>query len=170
MIGSSMNESLVILICLALVIISFLALRNVETYDDPITKRIQEDLVKVDPRAEKISIKGSDQSFTEDKTRMYLCLYDEKGKYYDYNMLMYVALHELAHVISKQVDPEHKTKEFRDNFDFLLKRAAAKGLYNPDEPINYGYCPKNSKEIKEHNSGASGATPHIGSSIEPTKA
>jgi len=146
-----MNESVIISILLLFVVFVFLAFRNVETYDDPITKRIHQDLLKVDPRAAAISIRGSDQSFTEDKSRMYLCLYDEKGKYYDYNMLMYVALHELAHVISKQVDPDHKTQEFRDNFDFLLKRAAAKGVYDPDKPINYGYCPKGSAEIKANN-------------------
>ena len=84
---------------------------------------------------------------------MYLCLKDEKGNYYDYNMLMYVAIHELAHVISKQVDPDHKTDEFRNNFDFLKKRAAAKGLWNPDLPLNYQYCPKDSQEIKKHNGG-----------------
>lgn len=146
-----MNDTITLISALAVVLLVFFAVNNVETYNDPLTKRIHRDLVQVDPRASKISIKGSDQSFTEDKTRMYLCLYDEKGQYYDYNMLMYVALHELAHVISKSVDPEHKTQEFKDNFDFLLKRAAAKGLFDPSKPINYGYCPKNNKEIQAHN-------------------
>jgi len=146
-----MDDYAVIFGILFLLICIFLHIRNVETYDDPMTKRIHEDLILVDPRAQYISIKGSDQSFTEDKLRMYLCLYDGSGNYYDYNMLMYVALHELAHVISQSVDPEHKTDEFKNNFKFLLKRAQAKGLYDPSKPINLGYCPKGDLSVKKHN-------------------
>ncbi len=153
-----------IIILLLIVLATFLHVRNVETYEDPITMKIHKDLIKLHPEAQRISIQGSDQSFTEDKTRMYLCLYDENGNYYDYNMLMYVAIHELAHVISKSVDPEHKTDEFKNNFKFLLKRAANQGLYDESKPINYSYCPKNNKKIKEQNQQHK---PTTGSIIEP---
>ncbi len=161
-ISKGMNEIFIIFACLLFVVCCYLFVRNVETYIDPLTKKIHEDLLKIDPRAAMISISGSDQSFTEDKTRMYLCLRDEKGEYYDYNMLMYVAIHELAHVISKQVDPDHKTDEFRDNFDFLKKRAASKGLWDPKKPLNYQYCPKDNEDIKKYNGGIQG-----GKIIEP---
>ena len=126
--------------------------RKVETFEDPKCKQIHEKLIKVDPRAQKLSISGSNQSFTEDKLRVYLCLYDEKGNYYDDNMLMYVALHELAHAISRSVDPDHKTDEFKQNFQMLLDRAANLGVYDKSKPLNYEYCPK-SKDIEKTNGG-----------------
>jgi hypothetical protein len=113
----------------------------IETYEDPMTIAIQAKLVQIDPRAALLSISASDQSFTEDKRRTYLCLKDKNGKYYDDNMLMYVALHELAHAISKQNDPNHTTSEFRENFQQLLDKAAVLKLYDPRIPIDYSYCP-----------------------------
>ena len=145
-----MNEVYTIIACIILVIGTFLFLRQIETYEDPKTKDIQQKLIRVDIRAAKISIKGSNQSFTEDKTRTYLCLRDENGQYYDDNMLMYVALHELAHAISESVDPNHETDEFKNNFKMLLTKAADVGVYDPKKPLNYNYCPK-TKEIEQHN-------------------
>ena len=34
---------------------------------------------------------------------MHLCLKDENGNYYDDNMIIYVALHELAHIATKMI-------------------------------------------------------------------
>ena len=50
-----------------------------------------------------------------------------------------IAIHELAHVMSDSIG---HTKEFWDNFKFLLKKAVENNLY---KPINYGkkskmYC------------------------------
>jgi beta-lactamase regulating signal transducer with metallopeptidase domain len=150
-----MDEFVSIILLTFLVIFTFLFVRAVESYEDPKTKEIHQRLIQVDIRAKKISIKGSNQSFTEDKTRTYLCLRDEAGNYYDDNMLMYVALHELAHAISKSVDVEHKTDEFKNNFKMLLAKAESLGFYDPKKPLNYNYCPKtdaitatNSKDAK----------------------
>ena len=146
------------LICLGLVVAVFYVwyyVRKVETFDDPMCNEIHRRLIQVDPRAQKLSIKGSNQSFTEDKLRVYLCLYDEKGNYYDINMLMYVALHELAHAISISVDPGHKTDEFKQNFKMLLDKAAAIGVYDKSKPLNYSYCPKNNEAIEHYNSDGS---------------
>ena len=146
-----------IIICIGLLSFVFAVwycLRRVETFEDPICSVIHKNLIKVDPRAQKLSIKGSNQSFTEDKLRVYLCLYDENGQYYDMNMLMYVALHELAHAISHQIDPAHKTDEFKNNFKMLLEKAQVMGVYDKSKPLNYSYCPK-SKEIESKNGGSS---------------
>ena len=105
-------------------------------------ERIRNDLLKVDPRVQNLKFYASNESFTEDKKFVYLCLKDENGEYYDYNMLMYVCLHELAHAFSESVDEDHTTKEFRDNFQMLLDKAEKIGLYNPNIPLNYNYCPR----------------------------
>ena len=44
----------------------------------------------------------------------------------DENLLMFVALHELAHVMTKSIG---HTDEFWNNFKFLLKHAAENNLY-----------------------------------------
>ena len=46
----------------------------------------------------------------------------------DKNTLMFVALHELSHVASKSIG---HTKEFWDNFKFLLQEAEKIGIYTP---------------------------------------
>ena len=149
---NNLKELVIALGLVAAVYLVFNYVRKVETFEDPKCKQIHEKLVKVDPRAQKLSITGSNQSFTEDKMRVYLCLYDEKGNYYDDNMLMYVALHELAHAISRSIDPDHKTDEFKQNFQMLLDRAANIGVYDKSKPLNYEYCPK-TKEIQQTNGG-----------------
>ncbi len=151
------SDPLIIALLLIIIIAIYLAINRKTNehfyyYQDPLLDKIKKDLIEVDQRAAFLKFEGADQSYTEDKARTFLCLKDEDGNYYDYNMLMYVALHELAHAISKQVDVEHKTDEFKENFKFLLKRAEAKGLYDPKKPLNYNYCPKNNPLIKKHNS------------------
>ena len=58
---------------------------------------------------------------------------------------------ELAHAISKQVDTEHQTDEFRDNFK-LLKKAESLGYYDPSLPLEYNYY-KQTPAIISANSG-----------------
>ena len=51
----------------------------------------------------------------------------KKGnKLIDPNTLMFVALHELAHIATKSIG---HTKEFWDNFEFLLRESVKDGIY-----------------------------------------
>ena len=54
----------------------------------------------------------------------------------DENTLTFVAIHELSHIMSDSIG---HTKEFWDNFKFLLKKAVEYGIYNP---INYNKTPQ----------------------------
>ena len=114
---------------------------RIHSYDDPLITRIKNDLLKIDERVSGLTFTASNESFTEDKKHVYLCLKDKKGIYYDYNMLMYVSLHELAHAFSESVDTEHTSKEFKDNFKALLKKGEEAGIYDPKKPLIYDYCP-----------------------------
>ena len=64
----------------------------------------------------------------------------KKGnKLIDSNTLMYVAIHELAHIATKSIG---HTQEFWQNFKFLLQNAVKIKIYNP---VNYkkknkAYC------------------------------
>ena len=56
---------------------------------------------------------------------------EDENQLHDINLIMFVALHELAHIMS--VSTGHN-KEFYDNFTFILNKASEMGYYNP---INY---------------------------------
>ena len=116
-------------------------LNKIYSYNDPMIERIRNDLLKIDERVAYLKFYASNESFTEDKKNVYLCLKDKNGEYYDYNMLMYVSLHELAHAFSKSVDENHTTDEFKNNFRKLLKKAEDIGIYDPKKPLIYDYCP-----------------------------
>ena len=53
---------------------------------------------------------------------------DSEEKLVDLNLLMFVALHELAHVITKSVG---HTDEFWDNFKWILKQSVKIKIYEP---------------------------------------
>jgi len=139
------SDHLVLIISILFIFLITLKVNKVETYQDPLISKIRNDLALVDPRVQNLTFQASNESFTEDKRHVYLCLKDKNGKYYDYNMLMYVALHELAHAFSKTVDENHTSKEFKDNFRSLLDKAQSLGLYDPTKPLIYDYCNINSK-------------------------
>ena len=134
------SDHLILIFCFLFLVFITLYLNRIYSYKDPIIERIKNDLIKVDSRSANLVFRASNESFTEDKKYVYLCLKDEKGNYYDYNMIMYVSLHELAHAFSETVDVDHSGKEFKDNFRTLLNKAQALGLYNPSTPLVYDYC------------------------------
>jgi hypothetical protein len=136
------SDHIILLFCFIFLIFITLYLNKIYSYHDPLIDKIKQDLLKVDPRVEELSFHASNESFTEDKRFVYLCLKDKDDKYYDYNMIMYVSLHELAHAFSDSVDTDHTGKEFKDNFRNLLNKAQTLGLYDPKIPLVYDYCPR----------------------------
>lgn len=69
-----------------------------------------------------------EDSATEDKKKVFICVKDKNGNYYNYNKLLQVALHELAHAQSKAVDPNHTSKEFLTNYNNLMSKASKMGI------------------------------------------
>lgn len=101
-------------------------------------KEIYNKLKKLHPSgSKKIKIKSGKKSFTINKQDMTLCLRDEKNKYYNDNMLMYVAIHELAHVLCDEIG---HTKKFYAINDVLLEKAEKLGIYDSNKPIIQDYC------------------------------
>jgi len=84
------------------------------------------------------SITDSGTSYTIDKGKeMHLCLRDKSDmKLHDINILMFVAIHELAHVLSTSYG---HNDEFGENFVFLLKQSIKIGIYNP---VDYSQNPE----------------------------
>jgi hypothetical protein len=84
-----------------------------------------------------ITLYKGDKSYTINKEKVYMCLKDEKGQYYDLNLLTYVLAHELAHVICESVG---HTPEFHEIFDQLLKELVNDGYYDPSQGVDPTYC------------------------------
>jgi len=85
-------------------------------------------------------------AYSENKgEKLAFCLNKKKGdddNLIDANTLMFVATHEIAHVMTKSVG---HTEEFWNNFKFLLENAVELKLYTP---VDYkkepeGYCGMN---------------------------
>ena len=77
------------------------------------------------------------KSYTINKSRIYMCLKDSNDKYYDDNSLMFVFLHEVAHVICKSIG---HTEEFHKIFEDLLFEAERVGIYDSNVPMIKNYC------------------------------
>jgi hypothetical protein len=71
---------------------------------------------------------------------MGICLRHKKGEhpFHDYNTLLFVVIHEMAHIASVS---EGHNSEFITNFKWLLQKAKEFGYYDPvnyqDNPITY---------------------------------
>lgn len=105
---------------------------------DPKLREIKEHIAPLHPElVESLYFYEGDKSYTINKQKIYLCLKDENSQYYDFNMLIYVAIHELAHVKCPEIG---HTELFYQIFDKLLKKAAQLNIYDPNKPIIKNYC------------------------------
>ena len=128
-------------------ILSFLGSQSVKLVDSIWAKYPDENNVKrlkekfnVDKIREAEHEKNS-TSYTINKGEMmHLCLREKNREktLHDQNLLMFVIIHELAHIASESVG---HNSEFYDNFKFLLKEAVEIGVYHPvnfhNNPVKY---------------------------------
>lgn len=138
------NSILVIVIIFVVIVavgISPIASREYISDKHPIIDEIKRRFSLINPKYGKIPMHVGNKSFTEDKSVITLCINDpETKKPYDINILMYVALHELAHCLTKADGKDSHADEFKANFAMLLKEASQKGLYDPSQKIPATYC------------------------------
>lgn len=106
--------------------------------DDAMLYTLKAVLLPVHPIITDLKLYKGDKSYTINKKKVFICLYDENGDYYPLNMLVYVLLHEIAHVLNTE-DVGH-TPAFHSKFDELLDRATQLGIFNPSIPILQNYC------------------------------
>ena len=72
--------------------------------------------------------------------KVYFCLRDkkDKSKFVDLNIIMFVAFHEMAHIMTLSTG---HTEEFWTNFKFILKNAVKIGVYKyvnfSEKPTKY---------------------------------
>ena len=138
MIGSDLLVLTILLLFVC--ILASICLLYRPPYDDPLIDRLRRDVLYLDPRLRHLRFFSSDESCIKRKQDVFLCLKDENNNYYDYNMLVYVAIHECAHALSPTYDDVHESKEFQENFQILLNRATELGIYDPSQPLLQHYC------------------------------
>lgn len=103
---------------------------------DPVIVHLKNKLLPVFPELSRIKLMKGNSSYTINKYRVYICT-EYKGKKYDTNMLTYVILHELAHVLTPEIG---HGQDFVITFNNLLERGTRYGLYNPNLPRIENYC------------------------------
>ncbi|ABF82072.1 hypothetical protein MIV042R [Invertebrate iridescent virus 3] len=85
-----------------------------------------------------LKIVEDQESYTLNKKIIHLCTRDLRSKrYYDKNTLMFVVLHELAHVLCRDIG---HTDNFSTINQALLDYAIARGYYDPRKPFVKNYC------------------------------
>ena len=106
----------------------------------PLLLEIKERLSIIEPdKVKKIEFFESKSAYTLNKKKIFICLKNDKGKRFNMNTLMYVAIHELAHALYKGDSSNHNEK-YMKLFQELLKRAETAGIYNPSIPVDDDYC------------------------------
>lgn len=95
-----------------------------------IIESLKNDLQRIHPTIGEYTLKfypleccKLEDSETEDKKKVYICVKNKNGEYYNYNKLLQVAIHELAHAMSKSKDPDHTGGEFNSNYSNLMNKA-----------------------------------------------
>jgi hypothetical protein len=130
--------SLCVGITLAIIILAYLY-HKYSSSKHPTIRAIRKRLEALDPQFLDVPIKVGRDTYTENKSVVYVCLrHPITGEIYDMNTLMYVTLHELAHVITPNYD-NHGTV-WQNNFTKLLNAAHKLGIYDPTKPIPKDYC------------------------------
>jgi len=135
-----MEVSRLVLFVFVLFIILFIAIlqynKEMFRHDDKITE-LKYRVGKVFPLVNELEIYVGEKSYTINKEKIFLCLKDKNEKYYDSNMLVYVLLHELSHVLNDEVGHGEK---FQRIFNEVLEKATDTGIYDPNKPLIQNYC------------------------------
>jgi hypothetical protein len=77
-------------------------------------------------------------SFSVNKKKIYLCLRNKQDELHDINLIMYVVIHELAHVACPVYD--NHGSEFQRIFKWLLDVSHKINIYTPNSNASTEYC------------------------------
>ena len=135
---------LAISILVGIIVVSTTVLKENLLPYDPKIDELKNKLALVHPESKKLKFYNDKKSYTINKKKVHLCIKDENGNYYNDNMLVYVSLHELAHVLCNEVG---HTPKYWAMFDALLEEASKtidpitnKPIYDPNGKIDTEYC------------------------------
>lgn len=131
----------VTIVCVAIIVVMagvYICSKVSESFSqhDPAIQSLKEHIAHCFPELGDIQIYEGRKSYTVNKERIYLCIRDRNGDYYSHDILMYVLLHEIAHMLCPEIG---HTPKFKEIFDSLISHATQCGIYTPTE-IPSDYC------------------------------
>lgn len=135
-----MDSKWLIVVCISVLVIvagTSMCKRVSERFSqsDPVIQILKQEVGHCFPELGDIQIFEGRKSYTVNKERIYLCLRDKHGQYYSHDILMYVLIHEIAHMLCPEIG---HTQKFKDIFNSLIENAMACGIYTPvDIPSDY---------------------------------
>ena len=130
----------IVLILLLVAYIIYSQMKEYYQQTDPMLKIIKDTLEPLHARVKELNFYEGNKSYTINKRKIYLCLRDENEEYYEFNMLLYVAIHELSHVLCDEIG---HTPKFNQIFYDQLILAEKLGIYDSSKPIISNYCGHN---------------------------
>jgi hypothetical protein len=133
-------SGIICIFIIIIILIFFMLTRFIEEFkkEDPMLYKIRNKMRPLQPEmVDHIILLEDTKSYTINKKKVYLCIKDENGEYYDDNMLMFVAIHELAHVLCDEIG---HTDKFQNIFQDLLNKAADLEIYDPSVAPIQNYC------------------------------
>ena len=135
-------DQILLLLFIFIVIREFTTITERFYHSEPYLEELHSKLSVMDPDLKHVQVFQGKESYTLNKSKVYICLFDENGEYYPENMIVYVLCHEYAHVLCDVVDDSKSrhSKEFFTIFNQLLKKAGVLGLYDPSIPPIENYC------------------------------
>ena len=139
---NGINITLLIIISILLVV-NFCNKRESFTNDDDsvYVRNLKRVVESIYPDAIKMNILPGRKSMTIEKKTIYICLKDHITKqYYTFDVLLYVTLHEIAHVMSKSYSSHSHNDEFHKNFQELLRTGRSLGYFSDNVDIPTNYC------------------------------
>ncbi len=131
----------VVLLCLVVCIFAYSWWRAKRYTVDQKLVWLQNKLAQVDPYAYKVNFHAHQSETYAQQHSVHICLKSGAETYHDDNFLIYVGLHELAHVMIP-TDTSHHPPEFEQLFADLRKRAQQLRVYDPTIPFPAEYCHK----------------------------
>ena len=131
---------LILILIFSLVAYVIVLKPQTSNYSDnhPVLDKVREAFMELNPKYGEIPLREGNSAYTENKKTITLCLkIPGTNRYYDMNTIMYVALHELAHVLCKS---QGHNAEFKEKFSIILREASRRKIYNPTKEIPQTYC------------------------------
>jgi hypothetical protein len=111
--------------------------------DQQIINQLKNKLYTISPELVNIPIAPGNESVTVDKKKIYICMKDATDNYYPLDTLIYVLLHEIAHIQSKSYSFGEHNKEFQQKFKELLEKAYKLNILPQNiDVVPVNYCKK----------------------------
>jgi hypothetical protein len=106
-------------------------------HSDTASKQWRNILERFDPDTDLYQLNILQNSYTEDKDKIYLCIRDSRGRTHDINTITVVFIHELAHIATNE---QNHTPEFWSNYKMLYDTAVSCHVIDLYASVPDEYC------------------------------